>query len=132
MDQHWGDDDWHHDGDYAGDADTADLSGPDTPLSGAFDQHGDDGHPGADPTGGIDQPDLHTGGADGGGYLEDDPMGGFGHDASGHALGDSGHDVGHDSGHDAGSDTGHDADAEIPPLDAGLHDDPGVDPDDHT
>src|SRR3954471_14398193 len=112
MDQHWGDDDWHHDGD----ADTTDLSGPDTPLSGAFDDHGGgfDGHPGADPSGGLDQPDLrdpHPDGADGGGYLADDPAGAFGHAP--------GHDPGHDSGGTGPGDLGHD--------DHG-HDDHGHDP----
>jgi hypothetical protein len=127
MDQHWGDDDWHHDGD----ADTTDLSGPDTPLSGTFDEHlhgdgdgaGFDGHPGADQPDAGDLGDQHADGAgSGGGYLEDDPMGAFGHDPGdpGHNPGDTGHGSG-DAGHDSQD---HDPDGEIAPLDAGLHDAP--------
>jgi len=104
MDQHWGD--WPDD-DYSGDADTADLNGPDEPLGGhAYDpggDHTDAGTPAAD--GSDERPP-----ADGGGYLDDDPMAGFGHDGD--------HDAGASPDNDPGGDS--DPDSDIAPIDAGL------------
>jgi len=115
VDHHdWGDD-WggDGDGDYSGDAETADLGDPDEPLApglGGYDDHGDGGEPGLDPSA-----DAGPHAGSGGGFLEDDPMGVFDRDDGADAgepgdLGDADEpgdaDDSDDSGHAYLSDTG--------------------------
>jgi hypothetical protein len=124
--QDWGDwGDGDGDGDYPGDAETADLGDPDEPLAsglGGYEDHG--AYPAGEP--GLDagsEPGSDAGPAGpGGGFLEDDPMGSFGadtgpdtdadHDAG--ADGEPGHAylTGADDGPDYGPDQGSDHDGD--------------------
>jgi hypothetical protein len=105
--QDWGDwGDGDGDGDYSGDAETADLGDPDEPLAsglGGYEDHGayPAGEHGLDPA--DTGPDQGPSGP-GGGFLEDDPMGALG--------GDHGQDAGPDAG--PHGEAGEDADSGEP------------------
>jgi hypothetical protein len=111
--QDW--DDWggDGDGDYSGDADTAELGEPDEPLAsglGGYEEPG--GYPPGDGGGeqGLDPP-AGSGPGGGGGFLEDDPMGALDADHGDDAgdtgdAGEHGEDVGDgEPGHAYLSDT---------------------------
>jgi hypothetical protein len=122
--QDWGDwGDGDGDGDYSGDAETAELGGPDEPLAsglGGYEDHGayQAGEHGLDP--GADAGPDHGPAGAGGGFLEDDPMGALGadhgpdHGPDAGPDADADADAGSDPGSDLGSDPGHDADTGEP------------------